>query len=120
MPAAKFVKGATTITFTRAPQRPQQSVALLQPSIESTGGDRVGGTIYDTDTTIPLSWSGMSAADLASLESFFLTTVGGMAETFTYTDTNGTAHTVRFATPQIQTREKAYDRFDVSLVLVKT
>lgn len=117
MGAASFAKGGTTLTFARAPQRPQQSRELGQSEERSTGGSRFGGAIYTDDTLMPLAWQGMSAADLAALLTFFDESAGGMAETFVYTDTNGTAHTVRFAAPRIDHRESAYGRHEVNLTL---
>jgi hypothetical protein len=117
MPAASFVKDAVTLTFGRGPRRPDQSAAHLQSAVNSTGGDRRAGAIYATDSRLALSFIGMSAADLAALESFFLTTVDGMAQTFTYNDTAGAAHTVRFAEPRLDITDKAQGRYDVNLTL---
>lgn len=119
MPATTFTKDATTIAFTRAPARPSQRTELLQPEQRSAGGEPVAGAVVAADTTWPLQWRGMSTSELASLISFFNTTVRGMAETFTWTDVTGTARTVRFATPQIDHSEIAYGRFEVSLTLME-
>ena len=53
-----------------------------------------------------------------SLLAFFNTIVNGMASVFTYTDTGGTAYSVRFATPVIDGLiEKAGDAWETTVEL---
>jgi hypothetical protein len=80
-----------------------------------------GGTLYVYDTGRQrrlhmLLLRGLTAAEGAALEAFF-DHVGGMGETFTYTDSAGAAHTVRFADPELALEEAGPDCLDITLRL---
>jgi hypothetical protein len=120
MPSARFDLDASALVFSRAPLRPERSLELIQAEAQSAGGVRFGFDSYAAEDLIPLRWQGMSSADLAALLTFAADVAGWMANAFTYTDTEGTAHGVRLAAAEISHRETAHGRHAVSLLLVRT
>jgi len=118
MPMPRFDHTSGSVAFSRAPERPQRSLELIQAETVSAGGVRFGHHVYDTDDLLPLRWRGMSETEAAELETFFRGTVNGMAEPFVYTDVDAIAHTVRFATPIIDSVDRVYGRRDISLQLL--
>lgn len=107
MANATFVKGGTTLTFSRDPGYPPTALSYLQPTARATGGHHVAQALAYTEKTLTLYWPRMPLAEVESLQSFFTTTAEGMAQTFTYTDVRGVATTVRFADPVLEVAESA-------------
>lgn len=119
MPAARFDHAGGSVVFGRNPQRPPQGLDLLQAESQSTGGVRFGYDPHAIERPLTLTWRGISSADLAALETFEATVINGMAETFTYTDSDGNARTVRRATPILDSSEIASGRHTVTLELLE-
>ena len=119
MSLATFVNGGTTLTFSRTPNRPDISATIVQPQRKTAGDIPYGYTHLLTDTVLRLRLR-MTSTEKNSLLTFFQTTVSGMAKTFTYTDTAGTALTVRFNIPKLTVTETIYGSFtaDVELLVV--
>jgi hypothetical protein len=107
MANATFVKGGTTLTFTRDPGYAPTALNYLQPIAQATGGHLVAQDLAATEKILTLSWPRMPLAEVASLRSFFTDTADGMAQTFTYTDVRGVATTVRFADQELAVAESA-------------
>lgn len=116
---ARFDHASGSVVFTRAPLYGRAGLSLLQPQMRSAGGDRFALDPALTEKALPLSWKGMPKTDADALENFFRNVVGGMAEPFTYTSAAGIQRTVRFATPEIEIEERAFERFDVTLHLME-
>jgi ATP-dependent helicase YprA (DUF1998 family) len=117
MSQASFSHAAGSITFSRSPQRPDNTLDLVQPLRQTCGGVRFGfaQTIEAAIISLPLR---MTSTEKNQLLTFFNTTVNGMAEAFTYTDTSGVAHLVRFAVPQLEgLMEKAWDAWTATVRL---
>lgn len=117
MANATFVHSGGTVTFTRAPQRPAQSLAVLQPRRQSAGGVRFGftRTIAETIIRLPLR---MTTVQKEALLTFFNTTVNGMAYPFTFTDPFGSAISCRFNAPRLANiLEKGYDAWEATVEL---
>lgn len=117
MPATTFAAGATTVTFVRSPQRPERSQQVFQASAQSGAGVSIAGSVDAAELPWELSWRGMSGVDLAALTTFFTTTVRGMADTFSWTDTDGVARMVRFGAPEVESTEISPGRYNVRVVL---
>ena len=112
-----FVLGGTTVTLP-APV-PGSTIREIkhQASFLFASGDRVA---YDKGVDryeIDLEFESLSVTELDNLQGFFHTTVDGVVTTFTYTDTNGTAHTARFLDPTLDVIKVAYNVYDVAVKL---
>ncbi len=118
MPAARFDHAGGSLIFSRPPERPARELELIQAETRSAGGVPFGFTIYDVEDLLPLRWRGLLESEAVALESFFRSILNGMAEPFLYTDVAGVAHSVRFATPEIDSVERASGRRDISLQLL--
>jgi len=118
MPAS-FSNGFGSVTFSRAPLYPEGSNDLLQASAESTGGEPVSRDPLGQVQPLTLQWRGMSKTDRIALEVFFITAARGIARTFIYTDIAGTALIVRFAVPELKFSETAYERYTVTVPLLR-
>lgn len=115
---AAFVLGAASLIFSRAPQRPPQSLTLYQAEAVSAGGDRFGHAVFASDDEIELVWPRMASFTLDQLRTFWEQYAKGMAIPFVYRDHWGVSHSVRFATPDFpEVRQKTPDRYEVSLRL---
>lgn len=118
MPAS-FSNAYGSVTFSRAPLYPQGSTSQLQARAESTGGEPITRATLGSVTPLTLTWEGMSKANLLELQTFFLVASKGMARQFTYTDIAGVVKTVRFATPEFKSIERAFERFDLTVSLLQ-
>ena len=114
-----FEYGGTRITFSRGHLPARRGLDLLQPSAESTGADAFYLDPRVKQTPVRLRWPRMPLVDVERLETFFRTTVNGMARSFTWYDLNGAARTVRFASPRFGVREIAPDTFEVDVDLLE-
>ena len=115
-----------TITFVRAPVTvtlpgpvPGSVIREVkhQASFILASGERV---VYDKGVDryeLDLDFESLSEAELDDLQAFYHATVDGVVETFTYTDTNGTAHTARFLEPVLEVPKPAYNVYDVHVKL---
>lgn len=119
MAKARFDHSGGSVIFGRNPQRPPQGLDLLQAEARSTGGVRFGYDPHAIERPLILTWRGMATADLASLEAFESSVINGMAEAFTYTDGDGVEHTVRRATPTLDSTEIAHGRHNVTVELLE-
>jgi hypothetical protein len=88
--------------------RRHQPVNLAQADVYS----------YNKGQSIPVSlkWANMPTADLTALLAFF-SAISGARYTFTYTDWNGTAHTARIVSTNIQSRHVASNFHEVAFEL---
>lgn len=117
MSTATFVYGGTTITFTRSPLRPDQSLDVIQPQRQTSGGTRFGYAQTVVAVVLRLTLR-MTTSQKDLLLNFFNTIVNGMANAFVYTDTSGNALTVRFDKPSLDgLTEKAYNAWEVTVPL---
>ncbi len=117
MSQASFVHTGGSITFTRSPRRPDNSLDVVQPQRTGPGGVRFGfaQTIVAAVISLPLR---LTTAEKDALLVFFNTTANGMADQFIYTTTDGSALPVRFATPKLDgLTEVAYDAWTVTVQL---
>lgn len=115
--SASFSHSAGSVTFSRAIQRPDRALQVVQPQRSTAAAVRLGYVhTYITDTiTLALR---MTAAEKDSLLSFFRTVANGMAGLFNYTDPEGTSLSVRFASGALSgLREKGPDCWEISLPL---
>lgn len=92
-----FVKDAVSVTV---PGPPGATDATSLPRFVTDLSANYTRWTYTLTTTKKRNWS-IQLADLTAqqkidLQSFFEDTVDGPNETFTYTHTDGTSHTVRF------------------------
>lgn len=117
MSQATFVKGGTTLAFSRTPMRPDISATILQPQRKTAGDLPLGFDHVVTNIVLRLRLR-MNESEKNSLLTFFQTTVAGMAQTFTYTDTAGTPLTVRFNMPRLTITETIYGSFTADIELL--
>ena len=112
-----FVKDATTVTLPAPSPGSTMREVKHQALGLTAGGVRYaydkGVDRYETD----LEFQGLDASEKAALQSFFHTTVDGVVNTFTYTDSNGTGRTARFLDPTLEFRKLAVNVWDVTVRL---
>lgn len=112
-----FAHANGSVTFSRAPLRPDRSLGFTQAIQETTGGVREVYHSYAQNDIIDLHLR-MTAAEAAQFKAFFTTIVRGTAFPFTYTDVFGAAASVRFTTPRRPAiTEKAYDAYETTVQL---
>jgi len=116
MPAI-FTHASGTINFTRAPLRKRGSIELLQALVKNSGGQPFAFDSLAEEDLIVLTWRRMTTPDRSALETFLVSTAKGMVETFTYTDVDAVATTVRFAYPDLLLSEVAQGGHEVTIVL---
>lgn len=118
-PALFTAAGGLTFAPSRMPGYPTYVMSWEQASEKSSGADTIAFSPYVQELLILLSWAGMSGADKAHLETFFKTTVSGMAAGFDYfnpiTGPTLPVFFVEGALPAMP--EIAYDRYSVDLAL---
>ncbi len=116
---ARFDHANGSVVFSRAPLYPSGDDEFLQAEDQSAGGVPFAYDPLAEEDVIVLAWQGMSKINRDNLEAFWRTVAKGMVEVFTYTDVFGTAQSVRFAEPTISFSERAYERYDVTVKLLK-
>ncbi|MFH1558016.1 MAG: hypothetical protein ABII76_24695, partial [Pseudomonadota bacterium] len=83
-------------------------------------GLTAGGTRYAYDKGVSryeaeLDFRGLTTAQKAALQGFFNSTVAGVSETWTYTDTAGGTFTARFLDPELRFDQIARGIWDVRI-----
>lgn len=83
-----------------------------------------GGTFYSynkgvLEEFIELKWKSLPLADWLNLDHFLRNSAVGSNNTFTYTDQDGVAHSVRLESTAVDFREVRYQRYAGSLILRK-
>jgi len=96
MPNIIFTKGGVSFQFSKGRVYPVDDPAQVNVPVDYSEG----GQLYAYDKGIEeqffnLEFENLPAADHLNYFSFFLNTIVGPANTFTYTDEDGVAHTVR-------------------------
>jgi hypothetical protein len=93
----QFVYSVTTIN-PPTPEHPKREGVVLDQSIQRCMGGRVTSVDWGAGQleTHVLLWKSLSAADFATLRTFWYTTVGGAANTVTYTDEDATVFSVKY------------------------
>ncbi len=112
-----FVKAPTTVTLPGPVPGSVIREIKHQASFILASGQRV---VYDKGVDryeIDLDFESLTQTELDSLQAFYHTTVDGVISTFTYTDTNGAAHTARFLEPVLEIPKVAYNVYDVHVKL---
>lgn len=114
MPAS-FTHPNGSVTFSRGPHRPDNSLAVVQPQRQSAANVRFGYAHTIAHETMSLRLR-MTTAEKDQFLTFFNTTVNGMAEQFGYLDPQNTALLVMFNTPRLSDlTEKAYDAWEATV-----
>lgn len=118
MAFASFSHANGSVTFTRSPQRPDNSLGILQPQRTTPGGCKYSYTpiILQQNIRLPVR---LTTAQKNQILTFFNTTVSGMSETFTYTNPAGVAVVVRFASTKLDFTETAYDAWTGTIDLLR-
>ena len=112
-----LVSGAVTVTL----PGPQPGAAMREVKHQGIGLT-AGGTRYAYDKgvdryEVDLEFQSLTTAQKSALQSFFHTTVDGVANTWTYTDTAATSFTARFLDPELDFTQVARGVWDVSMRL---
>jgi hypothetical protein len=115
MPGAIFSHTNGSVTLSRAPHRPDNSLAVIQPR-RDTGVVRFGFAHTITEKTMRMKIRATSDEKEHFL-TFFNTIVNGMAELFVYTDPLGATGNFRFATPSLDISERAYNSWEIGCTL---
>ena len=115
--SATLSKDSTAVTLPSP--NPGSSAREVKSQVTglTAGGERY---VYDKGIDsflIDLTFESLSDAEKDDLQSFFHTTVDGMAETFTYTDSGGTDYTARFVYPTLNFVKIAQGVWDVTFTL---
>ena len=95
-----FTRGSVTVLLP-APSAPLNCDSKLQVLGRTAGGITY---YYDKGAEIQateMSLNGLTSADKDALTTFFRTTANGIMNTFTFTDSAGTARTVKFLAPEL-------------------
>jgi len=112
-----FSKDATTVTLPAPRPGGQVREVKHQATGLTAGGTRYvydkGVDRYEIDIVI----ESISASEKSDLDSFFHTTIDGVMNTFTYTDSAGNTFTARFLSPQLKYEKVARGIYDVSFTL---
>ena len=112
-----FVSGATTVTLPGPPGGYPEREVKFQAMGLTLGGKRYvydkGVAKYEAEITL----ESLTAAQKTALDSFYHTTVNGSRETFTYTDTTGTAYAARFLNQTLDYTKVSKECFDITLQL---
>lgn len=115
-----FVLGGTTVTLPDpAPGYPIRSIR--RQSLGRTAGGQV--YVYDKGiaaTEAILPFESLTDTEKGDLVDFFEDTAEGGMNTFTYTDSNGDAHTARFLDPRLDLIKVAANVWDVQVRLELT
>ncbi len=90
-----FVLGGTTVTLPVPASGTRQTPRRPSAGIQTAGG-HYGYVMGDLWFEIRLQFRRVSLSDKNALVSFYHATVKGTSTSFTYTDADGNAHTVRF------------------------
>ena len=112
-----FSKDSTTVTLPSPKPGSTAREVKTQVSALTAGGERY---VYDKGIDsffIDLTFESLNNTEKANLLSFFHTTVDAMAETFTYTDSNGSTYTARFVYPTLHFTKVAAGVWDVKFTL---
>lgn len=112
-----FVRAPTTVTLPGPVPGSVIREVKHQASLLLASGERV---VYDKGVDryeIDLDFESLSEVELGNLQAFYHTTVDGVVNTFTYTDTNDVAHTVRFLEPVLEVPKPAYGVYNVHVKL---
>lgn len=105
-----FSHPCQTVAFSRAPLRPDRSLAIIQPREASAAGVPLLQGKLAKDDLFNLQLR-LTATEMEAFKLFWKKTVRGSALAFIYADTVGTTCTVRFHGAAPDFSEKAYDRF---------
>jgi hypothetical protein len=112
-----FTHPQAVITFKHGP-RPSAGGRSYDCSImQSAAGMVISNTYRGAFTVWSLSWKNMPLVDRTDLEAFFIHT-RGIADTFTWTWSDGTVKTVRFKTSALDFEESG-GAFNVSVELME-
>ncbi len=96
MPNIVFTKGGDTFTFSKGASYPGRRPAAVNVPVDYSEG----GQLYAYDKGIAeqffeLNFEGLSQTDYDNVENWLLNVAVGPLNTFTFTDEDGTDHTVR-------------------------
>lgn len=114
----RLVHASGSVEFSTHPAKPvDKGTHLLQPTEKSTGGDTFGFDPFAQDKLHPLFIPQMPKADLDDLLAFFNGPADGMNELFAYNTVDGDVYQTRFATPDIEYEEVAFETYAVRIIL---
>lgn len=95
----QFSLGANVLAFTTGLKYPVRSpIEALQATDRTAAGTLQVETFGIKRQRFEMRFRNMPAADYAALQTWFDTICDGAGETFTYTDSDSVAHTVRLIT----------------------
>ena len=121
---------ATTITFYKSPTTvtlpgPPGGYPIRRIKPQALGLTS-GGTRYTQDKGGPdryqveLLFDDLTDSEKEALDGFYNTTVDGVTNTFTYTDTDGTGYTARFLDTILEFTKTANNQWGVRVLLELT
>lgn len=115
--SVSFVLDATTVTLPEPP--PGTPVRAVRRDVI---GRTAGGTVYVYEKgvetfEVELAFESLSDGEKTTLTDFFDDTTDGCLNTFTYTDSNGTARTARFLEPHLEFTKVSANVWDVRIRL---
>ncbi|MCE5212998.1 MAG: hypothetical protein LLG40_15760 [Deltaproteobacteria bacterium] len=91
-----FTKGANSFTFSKGREFPVYDPGQVNVPVDySEGGQLYAYNKGIAEQFFNLTFKKLSATDYSNFDTWLKTTVVGPASTFTFTDENGTTHTVR-------------------------
>jgi hypothetical protein len=114
----RFVLGGNELQFSRGIRYPIARPVEKIQVIDRTGGgslqvEELGVTIR----TFPIAFRGLPLADYQALITWHGTIANGAANSFSYYDEEGNAHTVRMLTTKLDFQETSFQRFTGELLL---
>lgn len=115
MPAS-FIHPNGSVTFSRGPYRPDNSLAVVQPQRRSAASIRFGyaHTIVNDLKQLRIR---ATTTEKDQFTTFFNTIAQGMSELIEYTDPTGASITARFDRPTFSVIEIAYNAWEITVGL---
>ena len=114
--SATFYHPSGSVTFSRNPQRPDQSLDIIQPQRKSAGGTRFGFAHTIVKRIIKVNFR-LTDTEKAALINFFHNVVKGKSGLFVYSDPAGIGYQVRFESDTLAITEKAYSAHSAAIEL---
>lgn len=112
MPNVIFAKGGNTFTFSRGRVFPVSDPSAVNVPVDySAGGQLYAYNKGIQERFVNLEYDGLTPTDYDNYDNWLLTVAIGPTNTFTYTDEDGAAHTVRLldtVNPLSRTRDGGY------------
>jgi len=113
--------GMTDLTFSRENVLPTRHPRLPRQRLSRSDSGKIKvATLGAADEHFPLAFQGLTQADVDALIAWFEDPLVNWSEnSFTYTDSGGTAYTVQLLEPGLDPQQEAPGVYGVELLLIR-